>query len=142
MAESAADGALREALPRLQGVARTGAIISLGVRRDPRSVSLLARELKSSNPESARAAAEALGNLGTEDAGRELARHFRRLDPKAQTEYADALLVCAEHLPNSRTRQELISLLQTTRLPQHVRGAADRLQSPAPQRAAAQSPSA
>lgn len=127
ISSSGADKALREALPRLAGNARLGVITSLGTRRDERSVGVLARELTSSEPGVAGAAADALAKIGSEPAGKALADRFSQLDSQAQAGWADALLVCVEQLPEGAVRRQLLARLQSPSLPAHVHLAAARL---------------
>jgi HEAT repeat protein len=68
--DPAVDQALRDAAGRLRGRVLIGVIGSIGVRRDPKAVGLLARYLRSPNVEVAQAAARALGKIGTPQAAR------------------------------------------------------------------------
>ncbi len=70
--DASASAALRDALPRLRGEAKVGAINSLGVRRDGASVASLATALGDSDGQVVAAAASALGRIGTGEAARAL----------------------------------------------------------------------
>jgi HEAT repeat protein len=129
----AADKVLRDALPRLTGNARLGAITSLGARRDERAVKVLAREFASADPGLAGAAADAVARIGTEQAGKALLARFCRLDSQAQEAWADALLLCAEQLHDGTVRRELLAQLRSPSLPAHVHIAAARLAQTQPQ---------
>ncbi|MBL8178792.1 MAG: hypothetical protein JNK48_29225 [Bryobacterales bacterium] len=63
MARGAADDALREALPKLQGNLLIGAMNSLAKRRDPRSVDVLSKYVHDQDAAVARAAMEGLAKL-------------------------------------------------------------------------------
>ena len=66
-----ADKALRDAIGKAKGRTRMGMIHSVAVRRDARSVPLLVKIL-GDDPESAAAAAKALGEIGTSEAAKAL----------------------------------------------------------------------
>ena len=91
--------ALREALGRLTGLPRIGAINSLGIRRDGASVGALAKLLAGADPLVAAAAAEALGKIGTSEAAAALAK--AEVPAKALAALQDAQLRCAERLAAS-----------------------------------------
>ena len=62
---SEVDQALRESLRTLSGRQLVGVIRSIGVRKDPRAAKLLAERLNDADPDTAQAAARALGSIGT-----------------------------------------------------------------------------
>ena len=64
------DDALRDALGKVEGRPRLGIIGSLGVRRDAKAVTALTALLK--DAETSRAAARALGSIGTPEAAKAL----------------------------------------------------------------------
>jgi HEAT repeat protein len=66
--DPAVDQALRDAAGKLHGRLLIGVIGSIGVRRDSQAVELLAKYLRSPNPEVAQAAARALGKIGNAQA--------------------------------------------------------------------------
>lgn len=71
--DPAAAQAMRDALPKLTGAQKIGAIGSLGVRRDAESVPVLAELVGDSDAAVARAAAYALGDIRTSAAAKALA---------------------------------------------------------------------
>src|SRR5438876_5805450 len=62
--DPAADEALRQAVPRVQGKLLIGVINSIGHRRDPKAVRLLVKKLQDADAGVASAAAVALGHIG------------------------------------------------------------------------------
>ncbi len=70
--DPAVDEALRDAAGKLTGRALIGVIGSIGVRRDAKAVELLANRLKDSDAGVMRAAAHALGSIGTPQAAKAL----------------------------------------------------------------------
>ena len=113
--------AIREALPKLAGLQKVGAIQSLGTRRDVPSVAALAGLLADGDRQIAAAAAAALGEIGTLEA----ADALRKAAPAA----ADALLACAERLAADGKKAEakaIYAALDVPEQPKHVRLAAAR----------------
>jgi HEAT repeat protein len=90
------DDALRDALGKVQGGPRLGVIGSLGVRRDAKAVPALAELLK--QPETASAAARALGNIGTSEAAKALTDALPATSGSAQSALCEGLFRCAEAL--------------------------------------------
>ena len=99
------DQALREALPRLEGRAQLGAITSLGVRRDPAAVPILQPYLASQDPDVYRAAALALGDIGTPSAVRALQTAFATAEGQRRLDIAEGLLRAAERRLGERDRR-------------------------------------
>jgi HEAT repeats len=89
--------ALREALSKVPSPQKVGVIGSLGVRRDTESVSALAALLSDADPFVAKAAATALGDIGTSDAAKALAA-AKPSAPEVKQATVDATLACAEDL--------------------------------------------
>jgi len=83
---------LLAALGKLKGGALVGLIHSLGDRRDAKATSALAGLLTAGQPKVAAAAARALGEIGTVEAGKALSGQ------SAKPWAADAMLRCAERL--------------------------------------------
>ncbi|MBS0260674.1 MAG: HEAT repeat domain-containing protein [Planctomycetes bacterium] len=106
-----ASQALRDALPKLAGKLKLGAIGSLGVRRDSASVSALANLLKDADPAVARAAAQALGLIGTPAA----AHALLQAQPAAplQAAVTDATLACAEAILAANDPATALKIYQT-----------------------------
>lgn len=92
--------ALRAAVERLSGNLRIGAINSLGVRRDAKSVSVLAGLLSNSDPQVTVAVAEALGKIGTAEAAVALTK--AKVPDVVRSALHNAQLQCAERLAVAR----------------------------------------
>jgi HEAT repeat protein len=121
--------ALRRRLPTLNGLQKVGVINSLGMRREVKSVPLLARLLKNTDHQIVSAAAAALGRMGTVKAAHIL-HQFQPHTPAAiRGAVADACLTCAERLSAEGQRSEaqlLYRALTATQQPSQVREAAQR----------------
>ena len=120
--------ALREALPKLQGVLKVGAIGSLGVRRDAASVPALAALLGGTDVAIARAAAFALGAIRTPEAAQALAG-AKATNAEAKSAATDACLACAEGLLADGKKADALAIYKTLLgedRPKHVRLAATR----------------
>jgi len=90
--------ALRDALDKTTGMSQTGVIISIGARRDPQAVPLLAPLLHGEDLDIARATAGALGRIATPDAVEAL-REFEQDAPEAlRPALAEGLLAAAQRL--------------------------------------------
>ena len=87
--------ALRDALPKVSGLLKIGIISSLGARRDQAAVPTLAGLLKDSEPGVARAAALALGSIGSAESAAALHDSQKTATANSLT-LIDALLSCAE----------------------------------------------
>jgi len=124
-----AAAAMRDALGKLNGALKVGVIGSLGVRADAASASALAVLLGDADAAVARAAAHALGLIGTPQAGKALAAFSARAPEGMKTAAADACLSCAERLLAAGNKAEAITLyksLSGENQPKHVRLAATR----------------
>lgn len=88
--------ALRAALPKVGGKLRIGVISSLGVRGDAAGVAPLQALLADGDPAVARAAAYALGAIGSPEANAALAS--AKASPAVRAAMDDAALACAEKL--------------------------------------------
>lgn len=95
---AAAGTALREAVSKLQGAPRLGAIISLGVRRDAEAIPLLDPLLRDSDPATAQAAAGALGRIATPQAAQTLMGFGTAAPGTLRPALGEALLAAAERL--------------------------------------------
>ena len=122
-----ADKALRDAVGKANRKSKVGIIYSIGVRRDARSVPLLAKMLNE-EPEVAAAAAKALGEIGTPEAAKALEALRGKGAEPLRVAIADASLICAERLMASGERGDAVRLLEgLTAAPQpHVSLAARR----------------
>ena len=92
---SEAAQALREALPKVSGPVKIGVISSVGTRRDAAAVVTLAGLLKDADPAIARAAALALGTIGSAESAAALQAAQKAATGNSLT-LIDALLSCAE----------------------------------------------
>jgi HEAT repeat protein len=111
--DPAAVEAMRDALPTIGGRQKVGVINSLGVRRDAKAVSALAKLLGDKDEEVAAAAAMALGSIGN-SAAAEVLGTFRTQAPKSlQLVVADAYLACAERLLASNKKPEAVVIYKT-----------------------------
>jgi HEAT repeat protein len=89
--------ALRDALPKLNGKLKIGVISSVGSRRDGAAVPALSGLLKDPTAAVARAAAIALGVIGTAQAAKAL-QEAKPSTAEAKQAVIDAQLACAEAL--------------------------------------------
>ena len=89
--------ALRDALPKVTGLVKVGVISSLGGRRDAGAVTALGGLLKDGDAAVARAAALALGAIGTAESAAVLQAELQASGGAAMP-LVDALLSCAESL--------------------------------------------
>lgn len=96
MPAAGASKALLNALPKLSGTLKAGVIGSLGVRQDNGAVSTLASLLTNSDATVAKAAASALGAIGSKDAAKALSNAKPHNDAIATA--IDSSLACAEKL--------------------------------------------
>ncbi|HEV8002084.1 MAG TPA: HEAT repeat domain-containing protein [Planctomycetaceae bacterium] len=123
-----AGAALREALGTVNGNQKIGVISSLGSRRDVAAVAPLGKLLRTDDPAIARAAALALGAIGTV----EVAGVLQAALPVANGDrqfVIDALLSCAESLLQSEKAAEATAVYQSLsgeQQPRLVRLAATR----------------
>lgn len=125
----AASAALREALPKTEGVLKVGVINSLGVRRDADSTPSLVALLDSSDQQVAAAAIAALGAIGSADAAKALSDVQKKATGQLQAVVADARLCCAERILAAGQKLEAMAIykaLNTEDQPKHVRLAAVR----------------
>ena len=125
MASPAAGAALRDALPKVHGRLLAGLIGSIGVRRDPEAVSVLARAAKDDDPVVANAAIMALGAIGTESAAQTLAG--LQVAPALSRAQARARITAAGHLKNAGANPQAVAIyrdLMQPAQPQFIRIAA------------------
>ena len=123
-----ASQALRDALPTLAGTLQVGVISSLGVRKDAASVPALTDLLIKADPAVARAAAIALGDIGSADAGQALAA-AKSSAPETRLAATDGLLTCAESLLAAGKKANALAIYQQIagqEQPKHIRLAATR----------------
>lgn len=132
-----ADKALRDAISRTSGRIKAGIINSVGVRRDERSVSLLAPLLADDDLDVAAAAAKALGEIGTDAAAKTLAAFQGKAPARLRLAAIDAVLICADRLMAAGERAQALRLLEGIMIPPdapHVTLAVNRARSAAMRR--------
>jgi HEAT repeat protein len=120
--------ALRDALPQLDGELKIGVIGSLGARGDEESVPALAGLVGDADASVARAAAIALGAIGTPKAAQALA-HAQPNSDEAKLDTTDASLACAEGLLAAGDKAAALAIYKGfagADQPKHVRLAATR----------------
>jgi HEAT repeat protein len=121
--------AMRDALPKVSGVLKAGLIESLGARRDSASVAVLTGLVENGDPTIAFAAINALGKIGTPEAGVALGGMVTKAPAVLKPIAADASLACAECLAADGKKAGALLLykgLSGTDQPKHVRLAAVR----------------
>jgi len=119
--------ALRESLPKVSADLQVGVISSLGARQDAESVIALAELLNAADIEVSRAAAFALGAIGSAQASKALAD--AKLAPEATSAATDASLSCAEALLADGNKPAALMIYKNLvgeSQPKHVRLAATR----------------
>ncbi len=98
MPYTAAGAALRDAAGKTTGLTRSGILDSLGQRRDPEAIPVLARALVDAEPQVVAAAAVALGKIGTSEAAGALTTARSKARDKTRTAIDDGLLLAADRL--------------------------------------------
>jgi len=124
-----AAAAMRDALPKLKGALKIGAIGSLGVRGDAASVAALAGLLGNADKAIASTAARALGNIGNPQAAKVLGEWTKKASEGVKPAVADGCLICADKLLGAGKKTEAIALYKSLGgqdQPKHVRLAATR----------------
>ncbi|HTU24180.1 MAG TPA: HEAT repeat domain-containing protein [Pirellulales bacterium] len=120
--------ALRDALSKVSGPLQVGVIGSLGARHDAEATAPIAALLNNADPSIARAAAIALGDIGTAEAAKALA-DAKPSAPGAAQVAADATLACAEDLLAAGKKAEALAVYKSLageNQPKNVRLAATR----------------
>jgi len=129
IADPSVDTAFRAALPKLKGNLLIGVVNSIGKRRDAGAIPVLAKMLLqgSSDVELARAAASALGSIGTPASVKELQSAMPKTSGTLRIAVADACLVSAERMLADGKREQALALytaLTATDVPKPARLAA------------------
>ena len=128
--DAAVDAALRRALGRLKGRTLVGVIGSVGVRRDARASGTLAGLLRDGDVHVARAAARALGRIGTPAAARALADAIPGAPKGNRLAIVEGLFRHADALAAGDRRSEAMAIYDRLRglreAPHQVRTAALR----------------
>jgi HEAT repeat protein len=118
----AADAALRDAMPRLDGLLLVGVINSVGERGDAKALSALAARLKDSDPEVASAAAVAMGKIGGSSAAKSLQAALKTATPATSDAIAEGCIRCAEQfLADNKAAQarKLYDAVRQARVPRN-----------------------
>ncbi|MCX8107786.1 MAG: HEAT repeat domain-containing protein, partial [Verrucomicrobiae bacterium] len=113
--DAAADKALRDALPRLEGRLLTGVINSIGNRRDREAVSVLVPYLRHADPEISSAAAAALGRIGGAEAVGALKLALAADQPSLRSAAAEGLVRCAEQFLAADRKSEALAIYDLVR---------------------------
>lgn len=128
--DPAASAALRDALSKVKGRPLLGVIGSLGVRRDAKAVDALAGLLASADSDTARAAARALGNIGTLQAAKAIEAALDAAPAAAEVDFCEGLFRSAEALAGEGQSAESQAIFDRLRdrkgAPQQVRAGALR----------------
>jgi len=122
------DKALRDAIAKATGKTRIGIINSVGRRRDAASLPLLVK-IMGEDPDSAAAAAKAVGEIGTPEAAKALVAARGKGTPVVQTAVADGMLICVDRFIAAGQHSQAISLLELLTAdsqPANIRMAANR----------------
>jgi HEAT repeat protein len=116
--DPSAGDALRAAIPKLKGDRLIGVINSLGKRRDAKSAPILLKMMQGQDQELARAAAAALGSIGTPAAGKDLLAALGKTAGLTKVAVADGALVCAERMLADGKRAEALALYTSLSAPE------------------------
>jgi len=125
--DKSVDEALRDALGKLKGRLLVGVVGSLGVRRDPLAVPLLAKMLENTEADVAPTAARSLGKIGTPEAAKVLTGALAKVPARLRVAVAEGCLDCVEQRLAEGKRDEAVALCQAVAkadLPKHFRIAA------------------
>ena len=117
IADPSADDALRAGLSKLKGNLLIGVINSIGKRKDAKAAPALAKMIYGADPDVARAAAAALGNIGGVSSMQELQAALVKTKGVTRMAVADASLVCAERLLLEGKRAQALALYASLSAP-------------------------
>jgi HEAT repeat protein len=127
--DPAVDEALREALGKVKGRPLVGVIGSVGVRRDAQAVGTLAKFLGDTDAVVARAAARAMGKIGTGEAAQALQAALPKASARNRLDVCEGLFRCAEALAAGGQKEQAVAIydeLLKLDSPHQVRGGALR----------------
>ena len=127
--DPAVDEALRDALGKLKGKPLVGVIGSVGVRRDTKAVGALAKLLGDSDPVVVRAAARAMGKIGTIEAANTLQAALPKASADTKLDVCEGLFRCAESLAAAGQKEQAVAIYNELRkvdAPHQVRAGALR----------------
>ncbi len=120
--------ALRDALPKIDGLLKIGVISSLGQRRDAASVPMLTKLLSDSDSTIVRSAALALGAIRSPQSTKALS-NAKPTSSESKIAVTDASLACAEALLSAGNKAEAMAVYKSLLgdgQPKQVRIAATR----------------
>ncbi len=123
------DKVFRSALGSLHGRPLVGVIGCVGVRRDTKAVTALAKLLTSTETDVPSAAARALGKIGNPAAANALQKGLTGVSPANQVAFCEGLFRCAENLAATGKRKQALAIYDRLRVgsvPHQVRTAALR----------------
>ncbi|MDD4871764.1 MAG: HEAT repeat domain-containing protein [Kiritimatiellae bacterium] len=110
--DPAVDEAFRTALDKLKGQLLVGVINSIGDRRDVVAIEPLSKLLKDSDQQVARAAAAALGRIGTVEAGKALDEAIDQAKSVELQFLCEELLACAGTLVSQRKESKALGFYE------------------------------
>lgn len=113
--DPAVDEALRDALGKVKGGPLVGVITSVGVRRDAKAVPTMARLLTDSDAVVARAAARAMGSIGTSEAADALQKTLPGADADRKLNVCEGLFRCAERFAADGHKEPAIAIYDPLR---------------------------
>lgn len=113
-----AKDALRDALKTTSGAPRMGVAISLGVLRDEKAVPQLAALLKDSDADTVRAAAGALGRIGTPKASKALLAFSTGMSEAVKPAVIEGLLTAGERLTADQKAKQAAAIYETLLKPE------------------------
>ena len=113
--DPAVEDAFRAALGTLKGRPLVGVIGSCGVRRDAKSVAILAKLLGDADADVAQAAARAMGKIGGGEAAKALTAALASAPAANQLAVCEGLFRCAEGLATAGQKSEAMAIYDKLR---------------------------
>ena len=113
--DPAVDEALRDALGKVKGRPLVGVITSIGVRRDAKAVPAMAKLLNDPDVMVAKAAARAMGNVGTIEAADALQKFLPNAAAERRLDVCEGLLRCAERFATDSQKDKAIAIYDQLR---------------------------
>jgi hypothetical protein len=110
IADPSADEALRASMAKLKGKLLIGVINSISKRRDAKAGPVLAKMMYGPDPDVARAAAAAIGSIGSSASAKELQAALAKTSGMTRNTVADATLICAERMLADGQRDQAMTL--------------------------------
>ncbi len=128
--DPSADGAMREALPKLKGLLLIGVINSIRRRRDPEAIEPLGKLIYNEDPAVAAAAALAAGEIGGPVAAKMLLHALGTTKDAVRAGVAGGALLCADGMmtEDREAALALLDVLSRPDIPSNVRIPAMHLQ--------------